>query len=62
MDRREPYTVADIHDDFEDAAREREKISDALQELANKVVNLANQLDRHMSEADAHNPGTMHKK
>jgi NTP pyrophosphatase (non-canonical NTP hydrolase) len=38
------------------------KIEDALNELANKVVNLAKQLDRHMNEADAHNPGTLKKK
>jgi hypothetical protein len=27
-----------------------------------KVVNLANKLEEHMNEADAHNPAMMHKK
>jgi hypothetical protein len=43
-----------------------EKIIDkhtiALEELANKVVNLANKLEEHMLERDAHNPGTMRTK
>ena len=34
----------------------------ALEELANKVVNLANKLDEHLNERDAHNPGTMRAK
>jgi hypothetical protein len=34
----------------------------ALEELANKVVNLANKLEEHMLERDAHNPGTMRTK
>ena len=43
-----------------------EKMADkqtiALEELANKVVNLANKLDEHLNERDAHNPGTMRSK
>lgn len=30
-----------------------------LEELSNKLVNLANKLDEHMQERDAHNPGVM---
>jgi predicted nucleic acid-binding Zn-ribbon protein len=35
------------------------KCTEALEALADKVVNLANRLDAHLKERDAHNPGTM---
>ena len=31
-------------------------------DLSFKLVKLANKLDEHMKEADAHNPAMMHKK
>jgi len=31
-------------------------------DLSFKLVNLANKLEEHMKEADAHNPAMMHKK
>jgi len=43
----------------------KESIEQILSEIADlgvKVVNLANKLEEHMKEADAHNPAMMHKK
>jgi len=43
----------------------RESVEQLLSDFADlnvKVVNLANKLDEHIKEPDAHNPGFMHKK
>ena len=43
----------------------RESVEQLLSDFADlnvKVVNLANKLEDHMKEADAHNPAMMHKK
>lgn len=34
----------------------------ALEELANRVVNLANKLEEHINTPDCHNPGVMRRK
>jgi len=39
-----------------------EKLLSEVTDLNVKTVNLANKLEDHMKEADAHNPGFMHKK
>ena len=39
-----------------------EKLLEQVSELNIKVVNLANKLEDHMKESDAHNPAMMHKK
>ena len=39
-----------------------EKLLSEVADLNVKVVNLANKLEEHMKEADAHNPAMMHKK
>ena len=39
-----------------------EKLMSEVADLGVKVVNLANKLEDHMKEADAHNPAMMHKK
>ena len=39
-----------------------EKLLEQVSELNIKVINLANKLEDHMKEADAHNPAMMHKK
>ena len=50
-------------DDFKpERVMRMDKLESALEELANKVVNLAVKLDEHMSEPDAHNPGVLRKK
>ena len=49
-----------VHDDSIEAAVE--KVLDKLGELNAKVVRLANKLDEHMKERDAHNPAMMYKK
>ena len=43
----------------------RESVEQLLSDFADlnvKVVNLANKLEDHMKEPDAHNPAMMHKK
>ena len=43
----------------------RKSVEQLLSDFADlnvKVVNLANKLEEHMKEADAHNPAMMHKK
>ena len=43
----------------------RESVEQLLSDFADlnvKVVNLANKLEDHLKEADAHNPAMMHKK
>ena len=49
-------------DEFYENDEDFIKLEKAVEELANKVVNLAVKLEGHMSEADAHNPGVMRKK
>ena len=39
-----------------------EKLLSEVADLNVKVVNLANKLEEHINEADAHNPGYMAKK
>ena len=51
--------------EIEDYRTTREATENLLLEVADlnvKVVNLANKLEEHMKEADAHNPAMMHKK
>ena len=43
----------------------RESVEQLLSDFADlnvKVVNLANKLEDHLKESDAHNPAMMHKK
>ena len=42
--------------------RRYDLLEEALEKLANKVVNLANKLEEHMKEPDSHNPAMMGKK
>lgn len=42
--------------------REIDKLTIDLEELANQVRNLANKLEEHLNERDAHNPGVMRGK
>ena len=39
-----------------------ESVLSQIADLNVKVVNLANKLEEHLKEADAHNPAMMHKK
>jgi uncharacterized protein (UPF0335 family) len=39
-----------------------ERLESALNKLAEQVANLANKLEEHMTEPDAHNPGVVRKK
>lgn len=43
-------------------AKEWEALKQAVDELADKVVNLAIKLDKHMNEADAHHVALLAKK
>ena len=59
-----------IDDTFiENLAKEQETTRKSVEQLLSdfadlnvKVVNLANKLEDHMKESDAHNPAMMHKK
>lgn len=46
----------------EDSTKAIEELLAKFSELTLKVTNLANKLDEHIKEADAHNPGFMYKK
>lgn len=39
-----------------------EKLLSDVADLNVKIINLANKLDEHLKERDAHNPAMMHKK
>jgi hypothetical protein len=47
---------------IDDVSEKLDKLESALNALADKVVNLANKLEEHLNERDAHNPGVMRKK
>ena len=47
---------------YDDTKEILEKLLSDFADLNVKVVNLANKLEEHMKEADAHNPAMMHKK
>ena len=56
-------------DDIYRLQNEQKTIKKSLEQLLSdfadlnvKVVNLANKLEEHMKESDAHNPAMMHKK
>ena len=49
-------------DEFYEDDEDFIKLEKAVEELANKVVNLAVKLDQHMNEADAHHVALLAKK